>query len=228
MYTPFSHLSLTSSKRAGLRLTRSRVNRSTQLGGGQDGRIVARAPPQQRQVVANRLGQVAGVAQLAHRRRSVTLGELAPVGPVQQGQVGVDGQRRVRADAHGFGRLQHQHLLGRVRDVVLAAHDVRDASVEIVDRDREVVENRSIGTRDHGVVEMGVLEAGLAADRVLDDRRALDGHAQAHGARRLGLSPEPVLGAVQLLVGPHVIRGGARAVGVARFEQGLEHLPMTP
>ena len=73
---------------------------------------------EQRDVVVDRLGQVAGVAQLLHRGRAVALGQLLPVGAVQQRQVRV--ARRRRAE-----RLEHEQLLGRVREVVLAAHDVR-------------------------------------------------------------------------------------------------------
>ena len=75
------------------------------------------APAEQREVVAHRLGQVAGVAQLLHRRRAVALGELLAVGAVQQRQVGVE--RRL-----GAQRLEHEQLLGRVGEVVLAADDV--------------------------------------------------------------------------------------------------------
>ena len=56
--------------------------------------VVVVAPAQQREVVAHRLGQVAGVAQLLHRRRAVALGELLAVGAVQQRQVGVERLRR--------------------------------------------------------------------------------------------------------------------------------------
>ncbi len=84
--------------------------------------------------------------------------------------------------------------------MILAPDDVRDARVQVVDRDREVVEHRPVGAGDHGIVEMDVLEARLTADGVVDDRRALVGHAQTN--RRpvgLGLTPEPPVGAVGCL-----------------------------
>ncbi len=80
----------------------------------------------------------------------MALGELLAVEAVQQRQVGVD--RRLRAE-----RLEHEQLLGRVGEVVLAANDVRDAGVEVVDGDGEVVEHAAVGARDHGVVEVHVL-----------------------------------------------------------------------
>ena len=105
--------------------------------------------------------------------------------------------------------------------MVLAAHDVCDGGVEVVDRDGEVVQHRSVGARDHGLVEVHVLEAGVAADHVVHDGRALVGHAQAHRAVCLGLAPKATVCAVALLVGPDVIGGRARAVGVPAVEQRL-------
>ena len=68
------------------------------VGGEERGRLVV-APAEQGDVVAHRLGQVAGVAQLLDRRGAVALGELLAVGAVQQRQVGVAraAPRRARA-----------------------------------------------------------------------------------------------------------------------------------
>ena len=95
--------------------------------------VVVVAPAEQGEVVAHRLGEVAAVAQLLHRRGAVALGELLAVGAVQQRQVGVDGRL-------GAERLLDQHVLGRVGVVVGAADDVGDAGVEVVDDHREVVD----------------------------------------------------------------------------------------
>ena len=112
----------------------------------------SRPQPEQRDVVAHRLGQVAGLAQLLHRRRAVALGELLAVGAVQQRQVGV--HRRL-----GAQRLQHHHLARGVREVVLAADHVGDPHVEVVDRHREVVERAAVRAGDHEVVDRLVREA---------------------------------------------------------------------
>ncbi len=104
----------------------------------------------------------------------MALRQRLAVGAVQQRQVRV--QRRL-----GPERLQHQQLARGVGEVVLAAHDVRDPHVGVVDGDREVVERRAIGAGDHEVVEQPVLEGGLAADHVPHDGLALVGHAQPHG-----------------------------------------------
>ena len=168
------------------------------------------APAQQREVVAHRLGQVAGVAQLLHRGGPVALGELLAVGPVQQRQVGVD--RRLRAE-----RLEHEQLLGGVGEVVLAAHDVGDLRVEVVDGDGEVVEDacrprgRSPGRR-----------GGRAANVVSPRIRSWTTVSPSSGTRsrtapsRLGLAAEAAIGAVALLVGLDVVGRRGGAVGVAR------------
>ncbi len=108
--------------------------------------------------------------------------------------------------------------------MVLAADDVRDLGVEVVDRDREVVEDAAVGAGDDGVVHVHVLEGGVAADEVVDDGLALVGHAQAHGAVGLRLAAEAAVGAVLRLVGLDVVGRRGRAVGVAGVEQALQDL----
>ena len=129
----------------------------------------------------------------------MALGELLAVRPVQQRKVRVD--RRL-----GAQRLVDPHVLGRIGVVVRAAHDMRDAGVVVVDHDGEVVDRRAVGARDHEVVLQDVLERALAADDVVDDRRALVGHPQAHGALALVLAAEAAV-AVGLLEGLDLARG---------------------
>ena len=81
--------------------------------------------------------------------------------------------------------------------MILAADDVRDPGVEVVDGDREVVEGAAVGARDHRVVQRArSANARLAADEVVDDRRALVGDAQAHRALALVLAAEAAVVAV--------------------------------
>ena len=233
-----SQLDLVEARRAAADVLQ--IKARDQLLGGQHRAVIAAAPPEQGQVVAHRLGQVARVAQFRHRGGAVALGQLAAVGSVQQRKVRVHGHRGLLAQASRLRPLEHEQLLGRVREVVLAAHDVADARVEIVDRDREVVQHGAVRASDHRVVEMDVLEARLATDEVVYDGRSLVRDAQAHRAARLGLPPEPPLGAVAALVFLDVLRGGARAVraagieqrllrlGVARAALALEHRTLVP
>src|SRR3954468_6792274 len=186
------------------------------LGGHELGLLVV-APAQQRHVVADRLGQVALVAQLLHRRRPVALGELLAVGAVQQRHVGVD--RSLLPE-----RLEDQELLGRVGIVIRAADDMGDARVEIVHDDREVVHRRSVGPSDHEVVHEAVLEVALAANQVVYPRRALVRDAQAHRSGALVLAPEALVAAVALLEGVDLFAACRGAVGVARVEKSLDDL----
>ena len=143
----------------------------------------------------------------------MALGELLAVGAVEQRQVGVD--RRLGAE-----RLEHEQLLGRVGEVVLAADDVADRRVHVVDRDGEVVEDRAVGAGDHRIVEVDVGEGGVAADHVAHDGLAVVGHVQAHRARR----PRPRRGSRGRapccgLLRPDVVGRRVGAVGVAGLEQ---------
>jgi hypothetical protein len=110
--------------------------------------------------------------------------------------------------------------------VVLAADHVRDLGVEVVDGDREVVEDAAVGAGDHGVVHVDVLEGRVAPDEVVHDALALVGNAQAHGALAVVGAAEPAVGPVLGLEGLDVVGGGVRAVGVARVEQALQDLLM--
>jgi len=121
-------------------------------------------------------------------------------------------------------RFEHEQLLGGVRQVVLAAHDVRDAGVEIVDRDREVVQNRAVGAGDHGIVHVLVGEPGLASDHVVEHRLPVVGDAQPNGALCLRLAAEAALVTVFLLVGLHGLSGRRAPVGRTCVEQLPERL----
>src|SRR6516164_11824344 len=120
-----------------------------------------------------------------------------------------------------------KQLLGRVGEMLLATHDMRDPGVEVVDGDRKVVQDRSVRARDHGVVQMNVLKLGVAADHIVDHRRAAVGHPQPNRARGLWLTAEASLRAVALLVGLDVLGGRVRAVCVARLQQCLERRAVT-
>ena len=113
--------------------------------------VLAVRPAEQRQVVDDRLRQVAEVAELADRGGAVALGELAAVRAQHQRVM-----REVRR--RGTERAEQQQLAGRVGQVVVAADDVRDAHVAVVDDRGEVVAGDAVRAHDDEV-----------ADRVLPD-----------------------------------------------------------
>ena len=68
--------------------------------------------------------------------------------------------------------LIKQNLLVRVRQMILAANDVRDAHLDVVDHDREVVERMAVGTQQHQVFDLGIDAFLLAVNDVGETRRA--------------------------------------------------------
>ncbi len=55
-------------------------------------------------------------------------------------------------------RAIERNLLGRVRNVVVAANDVRDRHRDVVGDDGEVVDGAAIAAQDDEVVEIAALE----------------------------------------------------------------------
>ena len=129
------------------------------------------------------------------------------------------------ARRRGAQRLEDQQLLGRVGDVVLTANHMRDPRVEVVDRDREVVEHRAVGAGDHRVVHARVREADLAADEVVEDVWPSSGTCR-RTAPGLRLAAEAAVGPVPLLVRPDVLGGRVGVIGVAVGQQLRQRLLM--
>ena len=95
-----------------------------------------------------------------------------------------------RAHAHADQRAIDVDLARGVVDVIVAAHHVGDAHVQIVHHHREVVRRIAIGTEDHQIIEFGIreLDAALhlvvprhcAVERVLEADYAI-GHVAVTG-----------------------------------------------
>jgi len=60
-------------------------------------------------------------------------------------------------------RAENVDLTRRVVDVIVAANDVRDAHVEVVDHDAEVVRRHAVGSQEHEVIELTVREVDSKA-----------------------------------------------------------------
>ena len=74
--------------------------------------------------------------------------------------------RRWRAE-----RLKQQHVLRRVRDVIVSSNHVIDLHLHIVHDDREVVGGVAVRAEQHEVFDAGGVELDWAVDRV-DECRA--------------------------------------------------------
>ena len=193
-------------------------------------------PPDEREVVDERLRQVAARAEFGDGRRAVTLRERRVIGAKHERQMRE--ARRRPAEC-----LVQQHLARRVRDVILAADHVRDSHQRVVDDDREVVRGRAVRPQQyriaddvrrdrhrapHGVVEtdISMVRDAEADDRALAGlqararRRGFDPATSAHVARRLtgrerGLS-----------IGLELFLAAETVVGAAVAEQSIGVRPV--
>ena len=156
----------------------SSVKRGDQLVAREQLLIGAGRPAEQREEVHHRLGQVALLAY-----------SITDVAPCRLLSRFLSGPRISGTCANcGVGRaerLEQQHLLRRVRDVIVAAHDVRDLHVEVVGDDGEVVGRVAVGAQDDEVLDVGVVERDRAVHEIGERRGAL-GHVEADRARRAG------------------------------------------
>jgi len=75
-------------------------------------------------------------------------------------------------------------MLGRVRDVIVATHHMRNPHRHIIGDDREVIGRVAVGAQDDEVFDVRVVETDRAADQVFEARGAR-WHQKADGARTL-------------------------------------------
>ena len=119
--------------------------------------------------------------------------------------------------------------------MVVAADDVGDAHVVIVDHHRQHVGRRAVGAQQDEIVELAVLHRDPALDQVLDDRLALARRLQADDERLAGLlvvdvapravdAERPALGLGLLALRRELLLGHVAAVGCAALEQLVRDL----
>ena len=65
-------------------------------------------------------------------------------------------------------RLVELNLPRRVGQMVVAANDVGDRHVDVVDDDAKIVGRRAVGAGDDQIVELAVVEDDIAFDQVFD------------------------------------------------------------
>ena len=126
------------------------------------------------------------------------------------------------------------------REQILAADDVGDAVVHVVDRRREVVGRSLVGAEDDEIVDLGVVEGHVAAHEVMERRGAGPRHPKSDRRLlpRLEASPHLVcVGLVTAVVGRRnaLLAGraaelvelpsrGERVVGLPLGDELLGHL----
>ena len=123
--------------------------------------------------------------------------------------------------------------------MVVAADDVGDAHVMVVDDDGEHVGRRSVGAQQDEVVELLVGEGHAALDAVLDHRLAVGRSLEAdrrldagRGLGRVAVAPAPVIargqvvGALLLAHRGELFLGGVAAIGKAGGDKLFRRLPV--
>ena len=110
-----------------------------------------RRPAKQRQKVAKRRRHKTSIA-ISRQRNNFAVFAFRELAFVWR-----ENQRQVRKLRHRRAeRLVKQDLLVSVREMVLAANHVRDAHLDVVDHDREVVKRMAVGTQQHEIFDLGV------------------------------------------------------------------------
>src|SRR4249920_3431962 len=70
-----------------------------------------------------------------------------------------------------------------VGQVVVAADDMGDRHVDVVDDDAKIISRRAVGAGDNQIVELAVLEDDIAFDQVFDYGGPFARRAEADGVR---------------------------------------------
>jgi hypothetical protein len=137
-------------------------------------------PTEAEQVVTHGFGKVAeDVAVFVDGSGAVALGELLAVWAVDQRDMAVVGL----GPAHA---VIDRQLAEGIQEVVVAANDVGDAHVVIVDHHGQHVGGRAVGAEQDQVVDVGIGARDCALHVVGDGEFADVGHAEADDRRCAG------------------------------------------
>ena len=87
-------------------------------------------------------------------------------------------------------RAIQQDLLRRVRDVIVAAHHMRDLHLHIVGHDGELIGRLAVGAQDDEVLDVRAVELDRAVDEIVEARRARRARGSgSRAARRRARAP---------------------------------------
>ena len=149
------------------------IKRLFQLGKGKDLPVVLGTPAEQRDIVDDRLRQIALVDQIIKAGGAVALAQLGDVAvrvlAHDQGQVDVG--RNLPAE--GF---IEEVVFGRGAQILAAAHHMGDAHGVVVDDVRKIVGGIAVGLDEDLILQLAVLHRDVAEHRVRKGRAALGRH----------------------------------------------------
>ena len=139
----------------------------------------------------------------------------------QRRVVGAEHEREMRERRRRPAeRLVDENLPWRVRDVVFAAHDVRDPHQGVVDDDGVVVGRDAVTAHDDWIADDVGVKRHRAAHQVVERHDPIGRHPQPHRRRLPGLHAVRDNGRIERAAGAGVLRG--RAGGQRRLTLGLE------
>src|SRR5271155_1381430 len=127
--------------------------------------VIARGPSQQRQKIPERLRQKSFVRIRSHARRPVPLRKPRAVRPQNQRHVRENRRRRPQ-------RVIDQHLLRRIRQMIRAANNVRDAHINVVHHHAQLISRHAARAQQHKILDVCVLYLTRPKNRVLEFRHA--------------------------------------------------------
>src|SRR5581483_2957299 len=153
-YWPFIHSSFSSSKTAGALCTSLR----SKIAAASSGVISSRSPPGDHPSSIRKLNRASGTMP----RSRYSSAEVAPllVGAEDQREMGE--HRRLAVE-----RAKQQDVLRRVGEMVVAARDVGDLHVDVIDDDGEVVRRIAVGANENEVVDLLRVEMDIAANQIV-------------------------------------------------------------
>ena len=186
-------------------------------------------PPEQREVIDERLGQIPARAELLHTRGAMPLRQRRMIGPQHQRQV-CKGRRRQPE------RFVDQDLSRCVGNVILAANHMSHLHQRIVNDHGKVVGRPAIGSHDDRVTNHRGVEGHGAAHEIHKRDLTIGRHDKSNrrrfacGAPRLGLvtrQPAAAPGIFRRRAGSErrcaflfeLLRGAETPVGVPRVAQ---------
>src|SRR5271156_1367170 len=139
--------------------------------------VIARGPSQQRQKIPERLRQESFIRIRTHAGRPVPFRKPRAVGP--QNQRHVRENRRCRPQ-----RVINQHLLRRIRQMIRAANNVRDAHINIIHHHAQLISRHSARAQQHKILDVRVLYLARPENRILEFRHARARRLESDRPRR--------------------------------------------
>ena len=132
------------------------------------------APAQPQQIIVDRIGQKALLAEIQHRNRTMSFGELGAIRAMDQRHMG-----EMRAvPAH---RVIDHALAESIGQMVIAADHMGDAHIMIIHHHGMQIGGRAIAAQDDHVIQFAIRHAHFTLHHIRHNRLAFQGRFDANG-----------------------------------------------